>query len=160
MNKMGWLAALIAVLVFGWLLVRFPRFRITVIVVVVGLVAIVIYLINSENERTAKSHSLILPSQLEFRDVRLQQTYGSWKNTGNVKNNSAHTLTDLKLKVMVRDCDDSSACTVIGEDDDVFVWVTVPPSQLRSFDTLVSLRNIPTPKKVSWNYQIVQTTAE
>ncbi len=41
---MGWLVALIVVLIFGWwLLVTFPRYRNTIIGVVIGLVAILAF---------------------------------------------------------------------------------------------------------------------
>jgi hypothetical protein len=78
---------------------------------------------------------------------------------GTLKNNSAHTLTSLMLKITVRDCAEESPCVVIGEED-VQIWnVTIPPSQLRTFEGFVELCNVPVPKKMDWNYQIVRTTA-
>jgi hypothetical protein len=65
---------------------------------------------------------------------------------------------DFTMKVTVRDCLDGSDCVVIGEEN-TFVWVTVPPSQMRAFKRDVFLDNMPKPKKLSWSYQIVKTTA-
>jgi hypothetical protein len=156
---MGWLVALIAVIVFVWLLVAFPRFRIAVVFIVVALVAMVIFWIKAENDRDAKSHSLISQSQLELHDVALRKSYGSWEVVGTVKNNSAHTLTGFTLQITVRDCPENSDCIVIGEDN-VKIWLlTVPPSQLRTFEGFALLSNMPTPKKLVWNYKLVETTA-
>jgi len=157
---MGWLVAIIALLLFVWLLVTFPRFRIAVVLVVIGLAAIVLYWIKIENDREAKSHSLISQSQLDFNDVTLRQSYGSWTVTGTVKNNSPHTLTGLTFKITVRDCPENTACVAIGEDNVEIYSVTVPPSQLRTFEGFVLLSNMPTPKKLVWNYQLVRTTAK
>jgi hypothetical protein len=152
---MGWLVALIAVIVFVWLLVRLPRFRIAVALIVVLLVALVIFWIQADKNREAKSHTLILPSQIELHDVILRHPLGSWEVVGSVKNDSPYTLTGFTLEITVRDCPEGSDCIVIGEDN-VKIWLlTVPPSQLRTFQGFASLSNMPTPKKPTWNYKLV-----
>ena len=157
---MAWLVALISLASFVWLLVKFPRFRIAVVLFLAALAAIVFFWIKSESEREANSHSLISVSQLEIQGISLRNSHGSWEVAGTVRNNSTHTLTAMKLKVTVRDCVDESNCVVIGEDS-VDIWsVTVPPSQLRAFNGSVFLSNMPTPKKLVGNYQLVQTTAK
>lgn len=157
---MGWLVALIAGIGFVWLLVVSPRLRVIVAFIAVTLVAIVVFWIQADKDREAKSHALISPSQVELHDVVLRQSLGSWEVVGTVKNNSPHTLTGFTLKITVRDCPESSDCIVIGEDD-VKIWLlTVPPSQLRTFQGFASLSNMPTPKKPAWNYRLVETTAK
>jgi hypothetical protein len=82
-----------------------------------------------------------------------------WEVTGNVKNNSPYTLYGFKLKVTVRDCPENADCNVIGEDD-VDIGANVPPSQLRSFQGYPMLFHMPTPKKPTWDYKLIQTTAK
>jgi hypothetical protein len=50
-------------------------------------------------------------------------------------------------------------CVVIGEDN-AYVSVIVPPSQLRSFEGSVFFSDKPKPNKATWSYQIIETTAE
>jgi hypothetical protein len=154
---MGWLVALLAGIGFVWLLIVSPRFRIAVIVIAVILVAIVVFWIQADKHREAKSHALISLSQIELQEVRVGKS--SWGVVGNVKNNSTHTLTGFTLRITVRDCPENVDCIVIGEGD-VDILVTVPPGQLRSFDGFLNLSNMPTPKKPTWNYYLVQTTAK
>jgi hypothetical protein len=155
---MGWLTALIAVALFVWLLIAFPRFRIIALLVIAGLALSVFLMVRSEQISEQKSHALISASQLNLKDVTLRPSYALWEVTGTVTNNSAYTLSDFRMKVTIRDCADES-CVVIGEEE-VFLWVTVPPAQMRSFKGEVFLRDMPRPKKMSWSYQIVQTAAE
>jgi hypothetical protein len=155
---MAWLVGLVVAIGFVWLLIVSPRFRVAAIVVVGGLAAIIFFYISSENQRQAKSHTLITPSQLDLNGVTLSGRSDFWDINGTIKNNSAHTLTGLTLKVTVSDC--ASDCIVVGEDDSVYVSVTVPPSQLRTFHASVYFNNMPTPKKLSWNYQFVETTGQ
>jgi hypothetical protein len=152
---MGWLVALVAVVIFVWLLVRFPR---AVVLTVGGIVAIIIFWVMSEKQREAKSHSLIAPSQLDLTNVTLS-SYGWGKISGTIKNNSVHTLKNLTFKVTVRDCVENSACVVIGEND-AYVSVIIPPSQLRSFEGSVFFSDMPKPNKATWSYQIIEITAE
>ena len=155
---MGWLVALLVAIGFVWLLIASPKFRMAALVVGGGLAAIIFFYISSENQREAKSHTLITPSQVDLNNVTLSKSYGSWSIAGTIKNNSSYTLTHLKLKVTLRDC--AANCVTIGEHDSVYVWVTVPPSQLRSFEHSIYFDNMPTPKNLTWNYQLVETTAQ
>jgi hypothetical protein len=155
---MVWLTALIAVVLFIWLLITFPGFRVVVLLAVVGLGLLIFVLIRSSKVEQEKSHSLIAASQLDLSNVTLKQSYSLWEVSGTVRNNSAYTLHDFRMKVTVQDCHDGSDCVVIGEEN-TFVWVKVPPSQLRAFKGEVFLDNMPKPKKLSWSYQIVETTA-
>lgn len=156
---MDWLVALLAVIGFVWLLVAFPRFRVIVAFIVIALVAIVVFSIQADKNREAKSHALISPSQVELHDVVLRKSE-SWEVVGNVKNNSPQTLTGFTLRITVRDCPESSDCVVIGQDDVDIGLLGVPPSQLRSFQAFPNLSDMPTPKKPTWNYELIQTTAK
>jgi hypothetical protein len=156
---MGWLVALLVLALLVWLLITSARFRIAAATVVAVLVIIVFYFVEQSNKREARSHSLIAPSQLEFKDVVLDGYHPLAKVKGTLKNNSTYTLTATKLKVTVYDCQESP-CIVIGEDNDVFISTTVPPSQLRAFDGFVSLHDLPIAKRPRWKYQIVEITAK
>ena len=155
---MVWLTAPVAVVLFIWLLIKFPGSRVVVLFAVVGLGLLIFVLIRSGEVKQEKSHSLIAASQLDLSNVTLKQSYSLWEVSGTVRNNSPYTLSDFTMKVTVRDCLDGSDCVVIGEEN-TFVWVTVPPSQMRTFKRDVLLDNMPKPKKLSWSYQIVKTTA-
>jgi hypothetical protein len=143
---------------FIWLLINFPGFRVVVLLAVFGLGLSIFVLIRSSKVEQEKSHSLIAASQLDLSNVTLKQSYSLWEVAGTVRNNSPYTLHDFRMKVTVQDCHDGSDCVVIGEEN-TFVCVTVPPSQLRAFKGEVLLDNMPKPKKLSWSYQIVETTA-
>jgi len=62
--------------------------------------------------------------------------------------------------VIVQDCPEPASCVIIGEDDNVHVTGSVPPEQARAFDGYVFLSNMPTPKKMVWNYQLLKVKAE
>jgi hypothetical protein len=116
----------------------------------------------SSEQRQALAQSLIQPSQLTFDNVRLRRSaVGSlWEVVGTVKNNSNSTLSEFTLLVTVQDCPEGASCVTIGQDD---VWVyslNVPPGQLRTFDGLASLDNMPKPQKLIWNYKLVSVKAD
>jgi hypothetical protein len=155
---MGWLTALIAVVLFVWLLIKFPRFRIVALLVVGSLALLVFLMIRSNEVRERESHSFISASQLDLKDVTLHHSFALWEVAGTVRNNSRYTLHDFSMKVTVRDCPDQGDCVVIGEEK-AFIWVTVPSSQIRAFKADIFLHDMPKPKNMSWSYQIVETTA-
>jgi hypothetical protein len=156
---MGWLVALVVGIAFVWLLIVSPRFRGTVAFITAALVAIVAFWIRADKDREVKSHALISISQVELRDVVLRKPSVFWEVAGNIRNNSQHTLTGFTMRVTVNDCRIAADCIVIGEED-IDIRVTVPPTQLRSFDGSPNLSNMPTPKKSTWDYKLIKTTAK
>lgn len=81
---MGWLAALAACGVFVWPLIHYPKFRAAIVILLIGLVATIAYWLKGESDLEAKSHSLILRTQLELRDVPLSSSVGLWEIRGTI----------------------------------------------------------------------------
>jgi hypothetical protein len=144
----------------GRWIIKYRRIRIAVGLIMAALVAILLCWMIAENNRVAKSHSLILPSELAFSDASLTHSLGTWVVRGVIKNNLARTVPALWLKVTVRDCPDGSACVTIGEEIKRIV-INIPPSQTRIIDQgdLFSGKML-IPKKLEWSYEIVQADAE
>ena len=117
---------------------------------------------NANNERyrqrEAASLTLIQPAQLLLNNVRLGQSYGTWKVAGTVQNKSQYSLNQFSLRVTVRDCP-TNPCVTIGEDE-VLINVRVPPGQLRAFDGNVYLSNLPTAQRMTWTYGLASVKAD
>ncbi len=163
---MVWLVAIIGLIFCIWLMVVSPAFR-GVMFILIGLAAAgIYYLIHQsqlENEqyrqREAASLNLIEPSQLVFNNLRLGQSTGNWQVAGTVQNNSQYPLDRFWLRVTVRDCPTEPSCVTIGENE-VGVFVKVPPSQLRAFNEYVDLANMPAAQHMEWSYQISSIKAD
>jgi len=156
---MGWLFATVLLLIFVWLLVVSPTFRGVMLLAGAGVGLAIFLYTSNQNEREAKSLAMIQPQQLTFNNVTLGKDYGSWKVVGTVQNNSQHELSGFDLRVFVQDCPEGSSCMTIGQDD-ASIFSRVPPGQLRKFDGYVSLSNMPTAKKMVWNYLLLRVKAE
>ena len=145
----------------------FPPFRkfflVGVISVVLLITGFIIYSTNESNYREKVSKSLISISQVQLDNLTLNQQYGSYQLSGEVKNNSSeHNLSDVYLKVTAYDCPEASitsSCTTIGEDDSVDISVNVPPNQVRAIDKdYVYLDSMPKAKGTFlWSYTITGT---
>jgi hypothetical protein len=163
---MVWLFLSVVLVVAVILAVRFSAFR-KAILIILGLIvaaAVVgggwLYYENRESEkREALARRLIQPDQLAFSDMVLGESSGFWRVRGNVTNRSSRALSGFKLKITVRDCPAGSSCVTIGEDV-VSAYVTVPPSQKRSFDQSVRLWDMPTPTKWDWGYSVEEVRAQ
>ena len=142
----------------GQWIIKYSQNRIAGVPIVAALVVILLHWIMPENNREAKSYSLISPSELAFSDVTLAHSLGPWEVRGIIKNNSPRTVAAFWLKVTVRDCD--SICVTIGEEIKRIV-INSPPSQTRIIDegNLFSSEML-IPEKLEWNYEIVQTDAK
>jgi hypothetical protein len=138
----------------GQWIIKYSQNRIAGVPIVAALVVILLHWIMPENNREAKSYSLISPSELAFNDVTLTHSLGPWEIRGIIKNNSARTVTGLWLKVTVRDCLNDSACVTIGEEIKRIV-VNMPPSQTRIINEgdLFSDEML-VPEKLEWSYEI------
>jgi hypothetical protein len=153
---MIWLAVSVVVV----LLVFSTGFRkvAAVVAVICGVGIGIILLVNTPSRSTARS--LIPASDVELRDLRLGGSY-SHSLSGRGKNNSAsHTLTDLKVLVVMRDCTDEAhtQCETIGEEP-VSLWFdNIPPGQVRDIRGGILLHTPAKPKgKFAWSYSIVET---
>jgi hypothetical protein len=145
---------------------KYPQIRIAVRLLVAALIGIsggIFVYWMMESSREAKSHSLISPSEQAFSDVTLSHpdshSPGGWEVKGAIQNNSPRTLSGLWLKITVRDCPNDSACVTIGEEIK-HLYIDIPPSQIRTFDSDLFSSDMLIPEKLEWSYEIVQTDAK
>lgn len=161
---MDTLAWVIAFGIVGYFLYKSPKFRKYSAVGAGGLLALGLVIgggmwaYSSYTENQAKS--LISADQIELIDFKLFQIYGSWKISGQIKNNSPYSFEGITLKVRAYDCPTESTgpdCEIIGEDENASMYIEVPPGQIRQTDTYVSFYNMPNIKNhFLWAYDIVE----
>lgn len=186
---MAWILGIIATLFFLWLMVVNKGFR-SFILGLVALIAIGGFLFYQHNEQKEKqAREAISTSEVLLEDMTLVPEYSGYKLKGRVKNLSKHTLSSLSFRVTMRDCeplpikfDDlpnqtdvdkgktskekpwekyqkEEKCTVIG-DSTTSDWLSVPPNQVRAFDTSVYFTDMPTVRgNLVWDYTITGTKA-
>lgn len=158
---MIWLFLSVLLVVLVYLAIQFPAFRkalrvcLTVLFIAVVAGAAWLYYGKLEEDKQRElSRRLIRPDEIIFTDTVLGQTYGSWKVKGNVTNRSPNELSGFTLKIKVQDCPVSGdRCTTIGENE-VSTYLSVPPNQMRAFESYVSLYDMPEPKKWGWTYTV------
>jgi uncharacterized membrane protein len=159
---MTWLTALIALIAIVFFAIAYPGFRKFLLVLFVGLVGagVAIYLyfqndLRQREKRELQARSLIRSSEVEFQNLIMSDSYGSWKVKGLVKNNSRYQIEKIKLTVEVSNCDGHKGnCVVVGTDDDVTSYLDIPPGQARALESFVTLRNLPQLTDWSWSYRV------
>ncbi len=169
----------IVIPIFAWILFRIqtPKELVLGVVVIAAIVAagIGLHLWNAQRELVDERH--ILGSQ-EYSMTDLSVTSGSWDKHGIPKQpqtwqltamfknlSKQHTITSIEFTIMANDCQDPKdplidpICETIGEDD-VSIWVNVPPGQVRVIETTVSFTNMPKiTGKLSWDFTWPSVTA-
>jgi hypothetical protein len=161
---MGWLIAVIVILVIIYFMIISPGFRIFAIVTIGAAGLFVWWIIEkdkrSDVERRAQEYrqeqvatSLIMPEDLHLTDLTIRKRTLDWELTGKVTNQSQHTLTKFSLAVVVREGD-----IIVGETTES-ISVTVPPGQLRTFWTAFRLPGMPEEGKFKWQHKIVTVWA-
>jgi hypothetical protein len=102
--------------------------------------------------------------EVEVTNLRLKKQYSSYELTGEIKNISPSILDAVVLKIIAYDCPESTitaACVIIGENDDVYIPVTIPPNQVRAILKYVSFYDMTQLKgRFLWTYKIVGTRAK
>ena len=150
---MGWFLAAIVVVLVVYLAVINRQFRYFLLIVIAGIAAYGYYAnILSEN-RKELARKLINPTEIKIQEARLRVgPFG--RLTARVTNRSRYTLTNLSLRVIVRDCEpDGKQCITVGEDT-ASEYFTIPPGQTRALDTPVRFNNLPKLRKWHWNFHI------
>ncbi|MFA7413631.1 MAG: hypothetical protein WC048_04020 [Rhizobium sp.] len=157
---MAWVIGIFCGLIFLAILFRFPLQTIGFAVLVVGGIWLLIDT-NAKNNarRYEQARSLVQADQLSLSDLYLSNTYGSWKLTGNAKNNSRHTITQIELLVTLQDCPAPSSCVTVGQNT-AREYVSIPPNQMRAINSYVSFPNLPPLDKWTWNYRIQSIAAQ
>ncbi len=169
----------IVILIFAWMLFRIqtPKELVLGVVVIAAIVAagFGLHLWNAQRELVDERH--ILGSQ-EYSMTDLSVTSGSWDKYGIPKQpqtwqltamfknlSKQYTITSIEFKVVANDCQNPKDtpidhnCKAIGEDN-VSIWVNVPPGQIRMIKTTVSFTNLPEiTGKISWDFTSPSVTA-
>lgn len=146
----------------GFLIFYFPAFR-RYSLYAIGVICVLAFAVYSyDNHKQAVAKSLISAGQLALSKVILTSNYG-YDISGEVQNNSRYTLSDMTIEVTAFDCPGfviDRSCRIVGDDRDVYVWVEVPPAQVRAFSGAVSLANMPAIQgHFLWQFSVVGTRA-
>ncbi len=169
---MAWIIA-IGILIFLGL--KFPAFgKFAIGIGILIILAIAYFIFSSQHEQEVRK-TLINKDQIELTGLTLRT--GSISNyyylsAPAIKNNSSHELTGMTMVVKAYDCPGSSItpeCSVIGEDNNVDIYVDVPAGQTRAINNdggyvtnggSVSLNNMPRVNgQFLWSYDISEITA-
>ncbi len=158
------MAWLIGIGIIAFLCYKFPTFR--VIILVVGGIAVlgIAWLLYSDNHQQQVAKTLIPINQIQLTNVRLGQ--GNFRElSGEARNNSSYELTGINLVVKAFDCPTDSItadCVTIGQDNNVSIYIDVPPNQVRGISSAyVSLNDMPPIKgRFLWSYDITGTTGK
>lgn len=163
---MVWIIVIGILLFFG---LKYPVFGkstlLIIAVLVLGVILLIVISTYSGEQRLAASKSLIPLNQVTITNLRLSRGY-AYQLSGEVRNNSNHTLLDITLAVKAYDCPGytiSSDCTTIGEDDNVSAYVDIPPNQVRALNsaTYVQLNNMPPVQgNFLWTYDLTGTMGQ
>ena len=107
--------------------------------------------------RSAYAKTLISPFNVDFFGMTLASNAGAHVVRGSVRNRSAFPLRSFTMKIIVQDCPNDK-CETIGEDS-IYEYVSVPPGQVRTFESYVSLIGMPTPTKQQWYSNVLELEA-
>lgn len=123
--------------------------------IMVGLLSIMGVLCCASGCTKQKRPVQIVTSEIELTDTRLhppvQYDAVNYSLQGRVTNHSDHTLTNLYLKLKLKDCRSDGACDTVGEDS-ITANLSVPPGQTRSINELVRFLDFPKPRgQLQWH---------
>jgi hypothetical protein len=158
---MGWLL-LVIIIIAAFAVPRFGKAVLVFLGIVLLGVAIFAWLYESDKRDRAEravARTRITPAEVELVGLALQPSSlgGSYTLIGRVRNRSTvYTLTKLQLKLMIRDCQTSTDCEIVGETEES-VYTNVPPGQARDLDQYVHFSGLRQPHgKYRWDYHIVE----
>lgn len=124
----------------------------------IGAIVGTLYFLNLDESET--SNFPIERESVQLDDVNAQESYGeSWDYSGRVSNSSGKVITDVLIKITLRDCPSGSGtvndeCPIIGEQVD-FVAINVPPRQARDFQDNISFKNAVQKGVLNWDFELV-----
>jgi hypothetical protein len=163
---MQWLIALLALILFIALAIRFSQSRralmatAAIIALLAAAGSALLYVENRQSaERTREARGLIRPEEIDITDASFTYEYGRWHLRGTLVNHSPHTITGLTLHVRVEDCPPRAACETVGEADTSTVGLNVAPRQTHRLDLIVRLPDMPTPQAMKWDYTVTEVRA-
>lgn len=157
---MAWVIGIFCGLLFLSILFRFPLQTIGFVALIVGGIWLLIDTNAKNNARKyEQARTLVHANQLSLSGFFLSKTYGSWKLTGNARNNSTHTVTQIELMITLQNCPTPNSCVTVGQNT-ATEYVTIPPNQMRAIEAYVSFPNLPPLEQWTWNYHIQSIAAQ
>jgi len=180
---MMWLVVIVIVVALAFAVPRFGKMLLIIsgVLLVLGLLAAAALYVVKQREDAAREEAkkLINRDDLEFVDMALRGGNvlpGSYRLIGRVRNRSTFHLSELRLKLTLRDCPKGvvpsprpehftdaernvfrRACEVVGEEQE-HVYASVPAHQARDLDQLVSFSGFKDIRgDLVWDYAILET---
>ena len=94
-----------------------------------------------------------------LEDMSAKLSYGdNWNYTGRATNNSEKSVTDLKIRITLRDCEAGKTslddCVVIGDQADL-LSINIPPRQARDFSDAVSFEHATPRGELNWTFDLI-----
>lgn len=158
---MFWVFLIVIIVIAGFAVPRLGKALLICIGVLVGL-GLIWYFYDQQEEEASKKR--IAANEVDLIELRLlPQTYSpeSFELVGRIRNKSArYTLTDLRLRITMKDCLAANQCETVGESS-AWLFQDVPPGQSREIKDSVYFRNLGKPRgKFEWGYMIEQISGK
>ena len=144
--------------------VWFPRFRSTMGVTLISVIAAIGLIIWQDTQERTSEFQRIQPSQasLSHMEERPGLNSRSFVVSGRLQNDAADaTILGATLQATLEDChgSDGSECEVIGQEH-VDVSLEIPPAQARDFRVTIPFSSVPNIQgKGIWRYKILKVRA-
>lgn len=162
---MAWLLGALVFIVFIALMVSSPGFRRAILVILAVIVVGSLGVWQWNEHRQALAERVVKPSELAFDSATLQHGYGGKGFVARVRNNSGHEVKSIDVLVRGYDCPvvepvDWANCETVAQDE-VSVWQSIPPGQVRQVDGYVRFDAMPAMRgRFVWNYKVIRIKAE
>lgn len=153
---MFWALSIIGLIILG---LRFPKFGIAMLVVVVALGLLLFGYMGHEHEQREEAKHRVHPDQLDFMDMRMGPNgYADYHLSGRIKNNSSYEVTSINLKLDVQDCASDKHCETVGEEEKLLL-LSIPVGQVRDVDDSVYFPSMTIRGTYKWNYSVEEVDA-
>jgi hypothetical protein len=131
--------------------------------VLVMLAAFALYQMDQRQkaEFEASKHRITL-SEIKLVDLELKPGYGSgfYELTGRIRNRSrVYTAGTVIVRLTMSDVQQAGTSEIVG-DEDVHLYLNVPPGQTREVSSSVIFKDLPRPEgRLQWNYSVTEIHA-
>jgi hypothetical protein len=160
---MAWAILLIIIIVPAFAIPKFGKALLGlggILLILAALGAVVLYKMDRQQRAEHEvAKTRIKLNEVELVDLVLRPGHstGSYTLVGRIRNQSTqYTLSEVRLKLTMRDCKGSNDCEIVGETKES-LYTSVPPGQARDLDEYVHFSGMRQPRgKYQWEYQIVE----
>jgi len=153
---MFWALAIIGLIILG---LRFPKFGVAVLVVVIALGLVLFGYMGHQHDQEEAAKRLVRPDQLNFTDMQMGPgRYANYRLTGRIKNNSIYEITGITLKLEVQDCASDGHCETVGQEEQP-LFLSIPAGQVRDVDESVYFHDMTIRGTYKWNYSVEEVDA-